>query len=64
MKIRKFIRTLAITSITVAVMSIGTVQIASAAVEKVRISGFTWPGYGFWFIAKEKKLAFECRCSQ
>jgi len=27
------------------------------AAEEVKISGFTWPGYGFWFIAKEKNLA-------
>jgi NitT/TauT family transport system substrate-binding protein len=24
---------------------------------KVRVSLFSWPGYGFWFIAKEKNLA-------
>lgn len=29
----------------------------SAAAEKVRVSLFSWPGYGFWFIAKEKNLA-------
>lgn len=27
------------------------------AAEKVRVSFFSWPGYGFWFIAKEKGLA-------
>ena len=27
------------------------------AAEEVKISGFTWPGYGFWFIAKDKDLA-------
>lgn len=27
------------------------------AAEEVKISGFTWPGYGFWHIAKEKNLA-------
>ena len=30
---------------------------ALAAKEEVRIAGLTWPGYGFWFIAKEKGLA-------
>ncbi len=30
--------------------------LASAA-DKVNISLFSWPGYGFWFIAKEKNLA-------
>ena len=29
------------------------------AVEKVRVSLFSWPGYGFWFIAKEKNLVPE-----
>ena len=29
----------------------------AAAAEKVRIALFSWPGYGFWFIAKEKNLA-------
>ena len=27
------------------------------AAEEVKISGLTWPGYGFWFIAKDKNLA-------
>lgn len=27
------------------------------AAEKVRISLFSWPGYGFWFVIKEKNLA-------
>ena len=27
------------------------------AAETVRVSLFSWPGYGFWFIAKEKGLA-------
>ena len=30
---------------------------AQADKEKVRISIFSWPGYGFWFLAKEKNLA-------
>ena len=30
-----------------------------AAAEKVRVSLFSWPGYGFWFIAKEKNLVPE-----
>jgi NitT/TauT family transport system substrate-binding protein len=29
------------------------------ATEKVRVSLFSWPGYGFWFIAKEKNLVPE-----
>lgn len=29
----------------------------SHAAEKVRISLFSWPGYAFWYIAKEKNLA-------
>ena len=27
--------------------------------EKVKVSLFSWPGYGFWFIAKEKNLVPE-----
>jgi NitT/TauT family transport system substrate-binding protein len=30
-----------------------------SATEKVRVSLFSWPGYAWWFIAKEKKLAPE-----
>ena len=29
----------------------------AVATDKVNISLFSWPGYGFWFIAKEKNLA-------
>ncbi len=29
------------------------------AAEKVNVSLFSWPGYGFWFIAKEKNLVPE-----
>lgn len=29
------------------------------AAEKVRVSLFSWPGYGFWYIAKEKNLVPE-----
>lgn len=29
---------------------------AAQAAEKVKVSLFSWPGYGFWFIAKEKNL--------
>lgn len=32
---------------------------ASDEKPKVRVSLFSWPGYGFWFIAKEKNLAPE-----
>ena len=27
------------------------------AKEQVRVAGLTWPGYGWWYIAKEKNLA-------
>lgn len=33
------------------------VPMAASAAEEVNISGFTWPGYGFWHIAIEKDLA-------
>src|SRR5512139_4074093 len=29
---------------------------AEPTIEKVRVSLFSWPGYGFWFIAREKNL--------
>lgn len=38
------------------VAPLASITPASAA-EEVKISGFTWPGYGFWFIARDKKLA-------
>jgi NitT/TauT family transport system substrate-binding protein len=31
----------------------------TSAAEKVRVSLFSWPGYAWWFIAKEKNLAPE-----
>lgn len=37
-----------------AILSSANVAIAA---EEVRISGFTWPGYGFWHIAAAKGLA-------
>ncbi len=30
---------------------------SALSAEKVRLSLFSWPGYGFWFIAQEKNLA-------
>lgn len=35
-----------------------TAQLAHAA-EKVNVSLFSWPGYGFWYIAQEKNLVPE-----
>lgn len=32
---------------------------SALAVEKVKVSLFSWPGYGFWFIAREKNLVPE-----
>ncbi len=47
-----------------AVLALGVVAIVAAtggtrvqAAETVRISLFSWPGYGFWFVIKEKNLA-------
>ena len=34
-----------------------TFVLPANAAEEVKISGFTWPGYGFWFIARDKNLA-------
>lgn len=46
-----------------AVLALSTLAIAALvagealAKEKVRISLFSWPGYGYWFVIKEKNLA-------
>ncbi len=53
---KAFTKKLVVTCMTVGMLSVASLQTASA-VEDVKISGFTWPGYGFWFIAKEMKLA-------
>jgi len=39
-----------------AVMAASLLSSPVQAAEKVRVSLFSWPGYGFWFIAKEKNL--------
>lgn len=44
-----------IPAVVVAVLA--AVFLSADAAEKVRVSFFSWPGYGFWFIAKEKNLA-------
>lgn len=35
---------------------VGCAGVSHAATDKVKVSLFSWPGYGFWFIAKEKNL--------
>jgi len=37
-------------------LSLLTANLALAK-EEVRVAGLTWPGYGWWYIAKEKNLA-------
>ena len=44
----------AILALTVCV---GFANAHAADIPTVRVSLFSWPGYGFWFIAKEKNLA-------
>jgi len=56
MKIKKLLTTGSITAVIFCAVSFSTITPALAA-EEVKISGFTWPGYGFWFIAKDKNLA-------
>ena len=36
--------------------SLCLVSLGARAAEPVRLSLFSWPGYGFWFIAQDKKL--------
>lgn len=43
-------------SLTAGLM-LSTLPAVATAAEDVRISGFTWPGYGFWHIAVAKGLA-------
>jgi NitT/TauT family transport system substrate-binding protein len=48
-------RSLLALALATALVSIGAT--GGVAAEQVRVAGLTWPGYGFWFIAKEKNLA-------
>lgn len=45
-----------VTAIATGVLA-SSVPAPVGAAEEVRISGFTWPGYGFWYIAEAKNLA-------
>jgi NitT/TauT family transport system substrate-binding protein len=40
-------------------LALGGMTLGAQAAEKVKVSLFSWPGYGFWFIAKEKNLVPE-----
>ena len=48
-------------SVLISAAVAGLMLVAGSALaeakDKVRISGLTWPGYGFWYIAMEKNLA-------
>lgn len=48
---------LATLCVVMAVAVMMVVQSGALAAEPVRVSLFSWPGYGWWFIAKEKNLA-------
>ncbi len=50
------IKKIAINTVLACSFMLALISPAQAA-EEVKISGFTWPGYGFWFIAKDKNLA-------
>lgn len=39
------------------VLLLTALSTSALSAEKVRLSLFSWPGYGFWFIAQEKNLA-------
>ena len=56
MTFKKMITGCSITAVSLCAILFATITPASAA-EEVKISGFTWPGYGFWFIARDKNLA-------
>jgi NitT/TauT family transport system substrate-binding protein len=53
--LRRLVRGFACVAFVATALVTGATQ-ASAA-EKVRVSLFSWPGYAWWFIAKEKNLA-------
>ena len=54
-RFRRLVRGFACVAFVAAALVTAATQ-ASAA-EKVRVSLFSWPGYAWWFIAKEKNLA-------
>lgn len=41
----------------IAILALALGSSVTQAAEPVKLSLFSWPGYGFWFIAKEKGLA-------
>ena len=43
----------------VAALGLAAVTLPGLAADKVRVSLFSWPGYGFWYIAQEKNLVPE-----
>lgn len=51
---RRRLRSLGVLIAALAAVMLG---LPTAAAEKVRVSLFSWPGYGFWFVIKEKNLA-------
>ena len=53
--LRQFSRLLTFTALF-CVLAVGTTGIASAK-EKVRVGHFTWPGYGFLYVAEEMNLS-------
>ena len=56
---KKVARTLSrfcIGAVLLMALTIGTIGTAVAK-EKVRVGHFTWPGYGFLYVAQEKNLA-------
>ncbi len=52
---RQFLRLLAFAALSCALV-VGTTAAVSAK-EKVRVGHFTWPGYGFLYVAQEKNLS-------
>lgn len=42
---------------SLAVLILALISANAVSAETVRLSLFSWPGYGFWFIAQEKNLA-------
>ena len=50
-RLRQFVLTIAVASLALVAATTGWAK------DQVRVAGLTWPGYGWWYIAKAKNLA-------
>jgi len=57
MKHHRILTTLAVIAVIAVIAVLGGVTLHAEDKPTVHVSLFSWPGYGFWFVAKEKNLA-------